>query len=123
MSMRRRDFLGAVGVSAGLAPFVPYFNRRAEAQGFARRFLVVFTGCGTLANEFYPTGGETDFTFKPGSIAEPLAKHRNKLIYPRGMRRLTSGSGAHEKNMGGAAHRLRPGGHQRLPALGRRSTS
>jgi hypothetical protein len=102
MSMRRRDFLGAVGVSAGLAPFVPYFNRRAEAQGFARRFLVVFTGCGTLDSEFYPQGGEADFTFKPGSIAEPLAKHRNKLIYPRGMRRLTSGSGAHEKNMGGA---------------------
>jgi hypothetical protein len=102
MSIRRRDFLGAVGVSAGLAPFVPYFNRRAEAQGFAKRLLIIFTGCGTLENEYYPMGGETDFTFKPGSIAEPLAKFRNKLIYPRGMRRLTSGSGAHEKNMGGA---------------------
>ena len=61
----------------------------------------MFTGNGTLENEFYPTGGETDFTFKPGSITEPLAKFKNKLLFPRGLRRLASGSGAHEKNMGG----------------------
>ena len=83
----------------------------------------MFTGCGTLESEFYPTGGETDFTFKPGSIAEPLAKFRNKLIFPRGMRRLTSGSGAHEKNMGGALDRVGPGGDQRLSRDRRRSIS
>jgi hypothetical protein len=100
--MRRRDFLGSVGAGAALAPFVPFLNRRAEADsGFPQRLLLIFTGNGTLENEFWPTGGESDFTFKPGSITEPLAPYRNHLIFPRGLRRLTSGSGAHEKNMGG----------------------
>jgi hypothetical protein len=98
----RRDFLGTLGLSAAVAPFVPYLNRRAEAAGgFPTRLLLVFSGCGTLESEYYPTGGETDFTFKPGSINEPLAPYKSKLLFPQGMRRLTSGSGAHEKNMGG----------------------
>jgi hypothetical protein len=98
----RRDFLGTLGLSAAVAPFLPYFNRRAEAAGgFPTRLLLVFSGCGTLENQWYPTGGETDFTFKPGSITEPLAPYKSKLIFPQGMRRLASGSGAHEKNMGG----------------------
>ncbi len=34
MRSTRRDFLGSmgVGVAAALGPFVPYLNRRAEAQ-------------------------------------------------------------------------------------------
>ncbi len=100
--MRRRDFLRTAGTGAALSPFLPFLNRRAEADGgFPQRLLLVFTGNGTLENEFWPTGGETDFTFKPGSITEPLAPHRSHLIFPRNLRRLTSGSGAHEKNMGG----------------------
>ncbi len=100
--MRRRDFLGTLGTGAALAPFLPFLNRRAEADGgFPRRLLLIFTGNGTLENDFYPTGGETDFTFKPGSITEPLAKYKSSLLFPKNLRRLTSGSGAHEKNMGG----------------------
>jgi hypothetical protein len=100
--MRRRDFLGTLGTGAALAPFLPYFNRRAEADGgFPKRLMLIFTGNGTLENEFYPTGGETDFTFKPNSITEPLAPYKSQLLFPRNLRRLTSGSGAHEKNMGG----------------------
>jgi hypothetical protein len=100
--MRRRDFLGTLGKSAALSPFLPYLNRRAEADGgFPRRLMLIFTGNGTLENEFYPTGTEESFTFKPGSISEPLAPYRSHLIFPRNLRRLTSGSGAHEKNMGG----------------------
>ena len=102
-NMRRRNFLQALGLSAAAAPFVPYFNREAEAQdnGFPRRLLLVFTGNGTLANQFWPTGTETNFTFAPGSITEPLAPFKSKLLFPKGLRRITSGSGAHEKNMGG----------------------
>jgi hypothetical protein len=104
MFIRRREFLNRLGAGAALAPFVPYLNREAEAAvggTYPRRVLLVFSGNGTVENEFWPQGGENDFTFKPGSITEPLAPHRSKLIFPRGMRRLASGSGAHEKNMGG----------------------
>jgi len=101
--MRRRHFLKAMGLSAAAAPFLPYFNREAEAQDntFPRRLLLIFTGNGTLANQFWPTGTETNFSFAPGSITEPLAPYKSKLLFPKGLRRLTSGSGAHEKNMGG----------------------
>jgi hypothetical protein len=100
MNMRRRDFLTAAGLGA-LAPFVPVLNQRAEAQGFPRRLLLVFSPNGTLENQFWPTGGETNFTFGKGSITDVLEPFRAKLLFPKGLRRLASGSGAHEKNMGG----------------------
>jgi len=101
--MRRRNFLQAMGLSAAAAPFLPYFNREAAAQSstFPRRLLLIFTGNGTLADQFWPTGSETNFSFAPGSITEPLAPFKSKLLFAKGLRRLTSGSGAHEKNMGG----------------------
>jgi hypothetical protein len=102
MNLRRRDFLAAAGASAVLAPFVPVLNRRAEAAGaFPRRLLLIFTGNGTLENQFWPMGDGANFTFKPGSITEPLAPFAKKLIFPRGLHRKTSGSGAHEQNIGG----------------------
>jgi hypothetical protein len=99
----RRSFLQSLGVSAALAPFLPRFDAEAEAQSgeFPRRLLLVFTGNGTLADQFWPTGSETGFSFGAGSITEPLAPFRDKLLFPQNLRRLTSGSGAHEKNMGG----------------------
>jgi hypothetical protein len=101
MNLRRRDFLGGAAAGA-LAPFVPFLNRRAEAAGtFPRRLLMVFSGNGTLEDQFWPVGDGANFTFKPGSITEPLAPYAKKLIFPRGLHRKTSGSGAHEQNIGG----------------------
>jgi hypothetical protein len=100
--LRRRDFLGALGASAALAPFLPVLNSRAEAAAtaFPRRLLLIFTGCGTLENQFWPVGDGENFTFKPGSITEPLAPFAKKLFFPRGLHRKTSGGGAHEQNIG-----------------------
>jgi hypothetical protein len=95
----RRDFLGAVGVGAALTPFVPFLNREAEADEIPRRLLVVFSGNGSVPGEFWPLGGETDFTFKPGSITEPLAPFKQKLIFPRNMKRPRNGPGGHESAM------------------------
>ena len=102
MNLRRRDFLTGTAATA-LAPFVPVFNRQAKAAtgAFPKRVLLIFTGCGTLENQFWPTGDGTNFSFKPGSITEPLAPFAKKLIFPRGLHRKTQGSGAHEQNIGG----------------------
>jgi hypothetical protein len=94
----RRDFLGATTLAA-LGPFVPFLNRRAEAQpgaAFPVRLMLLFTPNGSVPAEFWPTGGESDFAFKPGSITEPLAPYRAKMIYPRGMKRPRGGGGGHE---------------------------
>ncbi len=109
-SLSRRRFLRGITLPTAVLPFVPTFlpsvggfARKAQAQTGTgpRRLLLVFTGNGTVESELWPTGGEKDFAFVKGSITEPLAPFRSRLVFPKGLRRLTSGSGAHEKNMGG----------------------
>ena len=101
MYLRRRDLLKAAAASAALAPFVPASSRRAQAAGSPKRLLLLFSGNGTVESQFWPVGDGNAFTFKPGSITEPLAPFAKKLIFPRGLHRKTSGSGAHEQNIGG----------------------
>ena len=99
MSFTRRDFLGRIGMTAALTPFVPYFNGQAEAQpagGFPTRVVLLFTPNGSVPSQYWPVGGETDFTFMPGSITEPLAPFRAKMIYTKNMKRPRGGGGGHE---------------------------
>jgi hypothetical protein len=98
MMRSRRDFLGKLGMSAALAPFVPFLNSRAEAQAGAHpvRLLTLFNPNGSVPSRYWPTGGETDFTFPMGQITEPLAPYKAKMIYPMGMSRPRAGGGGHE---------------------------
>jgi hypothetical protein len=99
MRHTRRDFLGRIGMTAALAPFVPYFNGQAEAQpggAFPTRVVLLFTPNGSVPAQYWPVGGEADFTFMPGSITEPLAPFRSKMIYTKGMKRPRGGGGGHE---------------------------
>jgi hypothetical protein len=97
MRRSRRDFLGTLTAGAALAPFVPYLNREAEAQVKPPvRLLLLFTANGTVPSRYWPTGGETDFTFPAGQITEPLAPFRAKMIFPMGMKRPRAGGGGHE---------------------------
>ncbi len=94
----RRDFLGKVGAAAALAPFVPLLGSgRARAQSKAPvRLMLLFTANGSVPSRYWPTGGETDFTFPAGQITEPLAPYRAKMIFPMSMRRPRGGGGGHE---------------------------
>jgi hypothetical protein len=95
----RRDFLGRIGATAALAPFLPYFNGRAEAQANGSppvRLLLLATHNGSVPAEFWPMGNDADYTFKPGSITEALAPFKSKLIFPKGMKRPRGGGGGHE---------------------------
>ena len=99
MRHTRRDFLGRIGMTAALAPFVPYFNGQAEAQpggAFPTRVVLLFTPNGSVPSQYYPTGSENDFMFTPGSISEPLAPFKSKLILTKGMKRPRGGGGGHE---------------------------
>jgi hypothetical protein len=98
MMRSRRDFLGKIGMSAALSPFVPFLNSQAEAQpgSTPTRLLMLFTPNGSVPAKFWPTGGETDFTFPAGQITEPLAPYKAKMIYPQGLSRPRAGGGGHE---------------------------
>ena len=78
----RRRFLAGIGATALAAPFVDLLATPARAAGLARpkRLLVFFTPNGTIHRFWRPQGGETDFTFQPGSILEPLQDHRGDVI-------------------------------------------
>ena len=99
MRSTRRDFLGislGTGVAAALSPFVPVLSGRARAQqaGYPTRFVMVFTGCGSVADQYWPSGGETDFQMN--KITAALEPHRSKLIFPNRLRRNKTGPGGHE---------------------------
>jgi hypothetical protein len=78
----RRALLGA-GAGAALLPFLPVLNSRAQDAAPPKRFLFVFQDNGTIASEWKPTGGETDFTFK--RILAPLEAHKQDLLLLSGL--------------------------------------
>jgi hypothetical protein len=93
----RRDFLKSLGVSAAAAPFIPFLDRRAEAAGaFPTRLLLVTNGTGSVWDHFWPDGNDNTLAFRPGSITEPLAPFRSKLIFPKNIERQRSWLGGHE---------------------------
>jgi hypothetical protein len=102
--LTRRSFLKALGLSAGVAPFVPYLNRFAEAQtspGFPRRLLLTYAPNGTVESRFWPVGTETAFTFPKGAITESLAPYQSSIVFAKGLTRTKGhGGGPHENAMG-----------------------
>jgi hypothetical protein len=99
----RRHFLRTLGISAGLAPFVPYLNQRAEAADatFPDRLLLTFAPNGTVESKFWPVGNETAFTFPSGQITASLEPYRASLMFVKNLTRAKGhGGGPHENAMG-----------------------
>jgi hypothetical protein len=87
MNISRRTLLKALGVSALAAPFVPVLDSRAQVSGYPKRLILTFTPNGSIPDAYFPEGGETDFTFRPGSILEPLKGFESRLFIPKNLRR------------------------------------
>jgi hypothetical protein len=101
-SQSRRQLLKALGVSAVAAPFVPGLNGwdKALAQGagsMPRRMFLLYSPHGVIPQNYWPTGSETNFTFAPGSIIEPLAPYKDQMLVFKGLKRDTRGPGDHER--------------------------
>lgn len=81
-TISRRSFTAGVGAALLAAPFVELLTpRRARAAGkTAKRLVVVFNPNGTVPAKWRPTGTETNFSFPAGSILEPLATLKDKLV-------------------------------------------
>ncbi|MFV8751744.1 DUF1552 domain-containing protein [Nannocystaceae bacterium ST9] len=102
--LSRRALLHGLG---GLAIGLPLLDAMLVGSASAgpptlpKRLIVMYTPNGTIADEFWPSGGEDDFTLSP--ILQPLAGHRDRLLILRGIDMLSSLSGpgdAHQKGTG-----------------------
>jgi hypothetical protein len=90
VNLTRRRLLQGLGVSAGLAPFVPMLQREAEAGGgMPKRLVLFFHPHGTIRENWLPQGTQDAFTLP--TILEPLTPHVADItvvdgltIYPQG---------------------------------------
>jgi hypothetical protein len=97
----RRAFTAGLGAALLAAPFVGLLGRARRAGAAtgvrAKRLVVFFTPNGTVPARWRPTGSETSFSFPAGSILEPLAAHRQKLVVVEGLQFV--GANNHEGGM------------------------
>lgn len=79
----RRTFLRGAGGLALALPFLDAMAGSASAVDFPKRFVVFFTGLGTVKQAWQPTGTETSFEL--GEILAPLSPYRDKLLVIEGI--------------------------------------
>jgi hypothetical protein len=97
----RRQLLRALGVSAAAAPFVPTLDGWAAPGASPQRLLLLFSPHGVIPSLYWPTGTETSFSFPAGGILEPLASHKQDMIFFAGLKRPTCCGGMdHERLLG-----------------------
>ncbi|MCA9649808.1 MAG: DUF1552 domain-containing protein [Myxococcales bacterium] len=97
----RRAFLGTLGASGVLAPFLPLLDREVEAApgDFPLRLILLFSANGTLHERWQPSGSENDFTL--GQILQPLDAYKDQMLVLDGLEMSRAGPGdGHQKGMG-----------------------
>ena len=77
-----------------------------------KRFVVVFSPCGTIFPNWVPSGTETDFTLSP--ILEPLMAAQKDLLVVSGLAQQGGGGDGHQNGIGGmlTGQSLNPGPFQ-----------
>jgi hypothetical protein len=100
---RRTMLRGLAGVGIGL-PFLGAMAGSARAVTFPKRFVVFFTGLGTVKGAWAPTGTETDFKF--GQILAPLEPFKKKVLVVEGVDMESAYHGPGDPHQQGIGHAL-----------------
>ena len=108
--INRRTFLRSAGGGAIALPLLEAMTTRSWAGngGAPPRFVVFFTGNGTIVDRWTPVGGEYDFVLDdptdPGRILAPLQPRRDELLILGGVhmhsRDHGPGGNPHDLGMG-----------------------
>ncbi|MBL4688619.1 MAG: DUF1552 domain-containing protein [Nannocystaceae bacterium] len=94
----RRAFLGSIGASAALAPFIPMLESQADEGVGPKRLVLLFSPNGTLHERWAPTGTADDFQL--GEILAPLEDYKDQMIVLDGLEVIRQGLGdGHQKGM------------------------
>jgi Protein of unknown function (DUF1552) len=113
-SVSRRRFLAGAGASLVAGSLLRFLTGESRAAGkTAKRLCVFFTPNGTVHKHWRPQGSGANFSFAPGSILEPLGKHKSRLIvcdgidfkavdnHEAGMANMLTGGGGAASSSGG----------------------
>lgn len=113
-SLSRRRFLAGAGATLIAGSIFRSFLGESRAAGkTAKRLVVFFTPNGTVHKHWRPQGSGADFSFAPGSILEPLSKHKGKVVicdgidyksvdnHEQGMANMLTGGGGAASSSGG----------------------
>ncbi len=91
------DVGGTGGAAAAVGP--------PRAAGlFPKRFVAFFSANGTVAENWRPTGGETDFALSP--ILSPLEEHKQQLLILEGIDLESTRHGPGDNHQKGMGHLL-----------------
>jgi hypothetical protein len=92
LGFSRRALLRGLGLSAGIAPFLPLLNASGQEPKKPKRLLLIFTPDGSSEGvDWKPQGTETSFTLHP--MHAPLEPFKPKLVVPWGLQMSASGAG------------------------------
>jgi hypothetical protein len=109
---RRTLLRGAGGVAVAL-PFLEAMRPARAAGVIPKRFVFMFSPCGSVAKAWTPTGGETDFQMS--RILKPLEPLKSDVVVLNGIDNIASMNGpggAHQVGIGAllTGRELGPGG-------------
>jgi hypothetical protein len=91
-SFSRRALLRGLGLSAGIAPFLPLLNASGQEPKRPKRLLLIYTPDGSSDGvDWKPQGTETSFTMH--AMHAPLEPFKSKLVIPWGLKMSASGAG------------------------------
>ena len=109
MHISRRRWLRGAGAAFLCAPFYRLLAAPSQVRAALapKRIIFWFSPNGTIHKFWRPTGSEANFDFSAGSILEPLAAHKSKLLVLDGLNFERTRGGSHE---GGMEHMLTGGG-------------
>lgn len=109
-SKNRRQLLKRV-VSTSLAlPFLGSLPSFGAGEIARKRLIIMFSPNGTIPDEHFPSGGETNFNLK--RILSPLESIRDQLLIYKGLEnKIPKPGDGHQRGMGGlwTASKLTPG--------------
>jgi hypothetical protein len=102
--LSRRHFLRGAGGIAMALPFLNAMAPSASAAPSPKRFIVFFTGLGTVKSRWAPTGTETNFALS--DILSPLAPFKDKLLVLEGLDMDSAYSGPGDPHQAGIGQAL-----------------
>jgi len=103
-TLSRRALLRGLGGAAIGLPFLGAMADSASALTFPKRFVVFFTGLGTVKSSWVPFGTETDFTLSP--VLAPLEPFKKKMLVCEGIDMESAYNGPGDPHQQGIAQAL-----------------